>query len=56
MTSCAFMFQVAHLWKKCTAKSLSSTADQAAGHLEVKDITKAEGGIGPQGTWASVLY
>lgn len=42
---CAFMFRIAHPWKKCTAKPLSS-------HLGMKAITKAEGGFGPQGTWA----
>lgn len=34
---------------KYTAKPLSSTADQAAGHLGMKAVTKAEGGF-PQGT------
>lgn len=53
---CTFMFLIAHLWKKCIAKPLSSTADQVAGHLGMNDVTEAEGGFGPLGTWASFLY
>lgn len=47
---CAFVFRIAHLWKKRTAKPLSSTADRAAGHLGMKAVAKAEGGFGPRGT------
>lgn len=30
------MFQIVHLWKKCTAKPLPAMADQAAGCLGMK--------------------